>query len=46
MKLFTLFIIFNLSSLAFVQAQTAEVLEAEASIWKFITTMPEEQVFL
>ena len=34
MKLFTLFIIFNLSSLTFVQAQTAEVLEAEASIWK------------
>ena len=38
MKFFILFIIFNLSSLTFVQAQedfpTPEVLEAEKSIWK------------
>ena len=34
MKLFIIFIILNLSSLTFIQAQTAEVLEAEAAIWK------------
>ena len=34
MKLFIFFLIFNLSSLTFVQAQTPEVLQAEASIWK------------
>ena len=49
MKLFTLFIIFNLSSLTFVQAEgivkTPETLEAEASIWKIITSLLVEQVF-